>query len=435
VICFVQHNPKQATGTRSDPEMVGRVRLRDDGADKEKTSVKQMRCDVQISRGKLLVLALFAGWMLLAPPTWVVDSLLQAEEEMGSLKEGNHMRLFPEGGGARTQPKPLAGTRLTDAERDHLESLNPSGVAPLSKRPVSKLGQLIAKSGRDQSVTFADDEMCGDEEVDAEVVRRKTLAIIAITYRAPRSFEAALKTWQASGMLDMADELILFINAPLKKDIELGERFGFRIMVTDERGGNIMAGPALAYAVGNCTSDYVLFMEKDFQVVADRQTALREMWAGVWHLARGVEAYRLRGKTDHPAEGMPNCCAKGPKPECPFNSGWRTAGSFADHMNWLFVYCDPDVVEHANGRVVQCSDEPKTLCYTSAESNWSNNPVLFGREWFNRRIRKVALTGENAFTDNRYFEFNVMLDWLGWRPPARICSSFWGIMKHVEIDQ
>ncbi|KAA0156070.1 hypothetical protein FNF29_01486 [Cafeteria roenbergensis] len=399
--------------------------------------------EARLSAAKLAVLALFAALMLLVPPGRVLDFITEAEVEAGSLKEGAHSALFKQGGGQRTAPSTVGGTMPTEAEAIDARSQGLAGplTAPgagLADRPLSKLGAAVEASGRDQSILFNNDhELCGDEVVPAHEAARKTLALIAITYKSPRSLAASLETWQSGGLLDLADELVLFVNAPSKRDIDLGEQYGFRVMTTTEHNGNVMAGPALAYAVGNITSDYVLFMEKDFHLTQDRQTALREMWAGVWHLARGVEVYRLRGKTDHPAEGMPDCCHPGAdgKPQCPFNTNWKSAGSFAEHMNWLFIYCDPDILQNANGRVAECAKEPRSLCFTSAESNWSNNPVLFGREWFNRRLRHTALFGENAFEDNRMLEFQVMLDWLTWRPPARICASYWGIFTHIEIDQ
>lgn len=36
---------------------------------------------------------------------------------------------------------------------------------------------------------------------------------------------------------------------------------------------------------------------------------------------------------------------------------------------------------------------------------------------------------------NHMFEFNAMMAWLAWRPPAKICVSFQGIFTHLEIDQ
>jgi len=32
-------------------------------------------------------------------------------------------------------------------------------------------------------------------------------------------------------------------------------------------------------------------------------------------------------------------------------------------------------------------------------------------------------------------EFNTMMSWLSWKPPARICMSEQGIFTHNEIDQ
>ncbi len=83
---------------------------------------------------------------------------------------------------------------------------------------------------------------------------------------------------------------------------------------------------------------------------------------------------------------------------------------------------DPrSVVAKSRGRVVECVHSPRSLCFTSAESNWSNNPVMFPKVWFRRRMRPEDMK------DNRLFEFHTMLDWLTWHPPARICASFDGM--------
>ena len=84
------------------------------------------------------------------------------------------------------------------------------------------------------------------------------------------------------------------------------------------------------------------------------------------------------------------------RPTCPYNSQWKSGGYFGDHMNWLYsesmigwcsgvlasprrpaappaVWCDPDVLEHSNGRLVKCTSEPQApdaYCFTSAETNW-----------------------------------------------------------------
>lgn len=75
---------------------------------------------------------------------------------------------------------------------------------------------------------------------------------------------------------------------------------------------------------------------------------------------------------------------------------------------------------------------PTSFCFTSGETNWSNNPLLFPRTWFNEKIREVALSD---FEHNNLFEFRVMLAWLQFKPPAIVCVSDQGIFTHHEIDQ
>lgn len=73
-----------------------------------------------------------------------------------------------------------------------------------------------------------------------------------------------------------------------------------------------------------------------------------------------------------------------------------------------------------------------TYCFSSAETNWSNNPVMWRREWFEERLKTVAFADWDR---NNMFEFNAMMEWLEWKPPAKVCTSYEGIFTHNEIDQ
>jgi len=208
---------------------------------------------------------------------------------------------------------------------------------------LSRLAEALAP--RTQLAPFDDHYLCGDAANVAgsaaaaeEAVTRKTVALAAVTWRAPLSLRNSMESWRRGGLLDLVDERMLFVNSPSPEDLAIARDYEFDVYTTEERGGNVMAGPALAYLVGNSSADYILFMEKDFVLSADRATTARELYVGVQHLARGVDLYRLRGKTDHPAEGMPDCCEKpadpAAPPNCPFYSAWKSGGYFSDHMNW-----------------------------------------------------------------------------------------------------
>lgn len=286
-----------------------------------------------------------------------------------------------------------------------------------------------------------DHYLCGEnpEVTEAEVMRKK-LAMVVVTWNAPLSLRNSMNSWARGGLLDLMDEKMIFIqrSPSFDEDMAIAKEFDFDVYLTDENNGNVMAGPAVAYLCGNTTADYVLFMEKDFVLSADRATTIRELWHGMFMVARGVDVYRLRGATDYPAEGMPDCCAKTDPPQCPYHNNWHHGGDFSAHMNWLKLWCDPDPLASANGRAAECTQEPaapRTFCFGSGDTNWSNNPLIMPARWFNERVRHVALFGEKAYTQNNMFEFNVMMDWLAWRPPAKVCISWGGIFTHHEIDQ
>jgi len=59
---------------------------------------------------------------------------------------------------------------------------------------------------------FVDHPYCGQETgVNPKHV---TVALAAITYKAPLSLGNSLKSWEKNGLLDLVDEKMLFINAP-----------------------------------------------------------------------------------------------------------------------------------------------------------------------------------------------------------------------------
>ena len=412
----------------------------------------------------LAALLLIFGWLFLSPTLGlgVTSSELSLRARVTTLEgalgkrlawlaqHGPHLQSHVSRGGAAWAP-----TVHPDG-RKHLLS-DPDGV--------SRLAEFVAPA---TALPPVDDHyLCGEagEVTEAEVVRKK-LAIVVITWRAPLSLRHSLRTWSEGGLLELVDEKMLFINSPSQEDFDIAKEYDFDVYTTDERNGNVMAGPALTYLVGNTSADYVLFMEKDFALNSPKAVTARELYHGVHMLARGVDVYRLRGATDYPAEGMPDCCTPATPPTCPYHSNWRSGGYFGDHMNWLLIWCQENPVESANGRLALCSDEPsapKSLCFGSGDTNWSNNPLIMPKAWYLDKLRDVSLNGEKAYTQNNMFELcvmpgevfffcslcsppplsrshprrnsNVMMEWLPWRPPAKVCVSYQGIFTHQEIDQ
>lgn len=228
---------------------------------------------------------------------------------------------------------------------------------------ISKLGEAAAQLLPEHTAlrSFDDHYLCGNAEngpfgpVTEERVMKLKLGLAVVSYRAPLSLAHSLESWQRQGLLDIADEKMIFLNSPVPKDFELAKQYGFDVYTSHDAR---VVGPSLAYLNGNSSSDILLMLEKDFPLIESvtKEQLVRELYTGVQALARGVDVYRLRGKSDWPAEGMPDCCNRAnevPHP-CPYHSNWKSGGGFGDHQNWLLMFCDPDVLNNSNGRLVQC---------------------------------------------------------------------------------
>jgi hypothetical protein len=242
---------------------------------------------------------------------------------------------------------------------EHIKStwaptVHPDGRKHLLSAPngLSKLAEAMAPDAN--LADFDDHYLCGDKPlVEPEVLKMK-LALAAVSWMAPRSLRNSMESWRSSGLLDIADEKMIFLNSPTPEDLEIAHEFDFDIYTTDERNGNVMAGPAIAYLVGNSSSDIILFLEKDFVVSSTREVMMRELWTGNQHLARGVDVYRLRGNTDYPAEGMPDCCTKAIPPTCPYHSSWKSGGYFGDHMCVCVCFYGFDALKNLGFSIFSC---------------------------------------------------------------------------------
>jgi hypothetical protein len=218
---------------------------------------------------------------------------------------------------------------------DWAPTVHPDGRRHLLSHPdgISKLAEALAPNT--ELPAFDDHYLCGAVPVSEGELLKKKIALAAISWRAPKSLRNSMESWRAGGLLDVVDERMIFLNSPTDEDVAIAREFDFDVYTTDEQNGNVLVGPAVSYLTGNSSADYILFMEKDFVLSSpSKDVMMREMWHGVAHLGRGVEVYRLRGKTDFPAEGMPDCCAKADPPNCPFNSQWQRGADWGAHQDW-----------------------------------------------------------------------------------------------------
>lgn len=125
-------------------------------------------------------------------------------------------------------------------------TVHPDGKKHLLSAPggLSRLAEAVAAEG--SLAEFDDHYLCGDKPlVEAEVIKLK-LALAAVSWMAPLSLRNSMESWRKSGLLDIADERMLFLNSPTDEDRAIAREYDFDVYTTDEHNGNIMAGPSVS---------------------------------------------------------------------------------------------------------------------------------------------------------------------------------------------
>ena len=246
------------------------------------------------------------------------------------------------------------------------------------------------------------------------------IALITVSYRTPKTLANSVKSWSESGLLDLVDEKIMWLNAAQPEEIALGERHGFRVMGTDNasvwklvhkhlpaiharmeyeptwqeraRTGQgvleagfpftqvgedgktgIFVAPSLLLATHETDADLILFLEKDF-ILRPNITfteLVRSMLASLAAAAGDTPVVRLRDRDDPDRSGLPNCCTG----ECGtlFSNFDGCTCCWSSSMNWLKLWCmDPteNVESSTQGQVKQCYSD------SGQQVHWQPPPDL-----------------------------------------------------------
>ena len=307
------------------------------------------------------------------------------------------------------------------------------------------------------------------------------IALVALSYQTPRSLLNSMKTWKQTGLLEMVQERLAILNAPAPQELAMSAEHGFTIhqpkdfaassaegdgLVRTSKPNVITIGAAFYAAMKLSTSEYVLFLEKDFKMDLELSKAeiQAELLAAAGMLERGHEIIRLMSRKGK------GC---GTFKECGHN--WApspVAGGPDRKRNWYSFYCpgfkgSEPYVKDCMGHPKDARDDDKTCddarsktgtgtvlpkecavpryrCFSSWDSNWSVNAVLVKRSsMLSRKYRSkdgkpvgpIADLGKSFWQQNDGFETAMgmgSLQWMNWKVP--ICIAYNGLFLHEEIE-
>jgi len=268
------------------------------------------------------------------------------------------------------------------------------------------------------------------------------LTLLALVHKEFDSFQNALKSWKSSGLLDYADETLLWINArdadqdPIE---ELALKYGLTVHSSPE---NVGIGKAIANLVLEAQNPLIIFLEKDWEVVEPREEVVRQLDYAKRlilspHNGSRADAVKLRSRWNagHPNIAKSLCVPpEYDNEELNMHAQFRWFDELNDHQWWLpHLFCnlvhfekDKELLAKYPNRIWRCGD---SLCFDSAQCGWTNNPILFKKHWFLDTLYKQTQREDNpTFEGGTYYAKE-------WLDPHWVIAEPTGFFRHHEINE
>lgn len=100
-----------------------------------------------------------------------------------------------------------------------------------------------------------------------------SVALVVLSYHAPRTLLNSMLTWQQGGLLGIMREKVALLNDPLPEEEAIARAFGFKVVQPQDipaaktaRRNVLTIGAAFYYALQLVESEFVLFLENDFKL-------------------------------------------------------------------------------------------------------------------------------------------------------------------------
>jgi len=297
---------------------------------------------------------------------------------------------------------------------------------------------------------------------------KKRIGILCVTHETPKSLRNSMESWKKSGLLDLVDEKILWVNSVEAKWGEhgIGREFGFRVidpmfmawsklprdstylptshpsyghrMFKSQEHQDNYPHPLMMmhdnsftfpvsfyWGVQLAQSDFILVLEKDFAVDTDLtpDEMAVELWGAAYMMGvHGIPYIRMRSRKDLGTSGLPDCTRGG----CGYTNGGNSWVRQANQFNFY------------NGGFTQnvddCLPKPRVRCYSNVDANWSNNAMMLSKTWAVYTYRDLVDVAGFMWNNNGDFEVEMLnRDW-GHTAQVNMCLMYDGLFLHKEID-
>eukprot|EP01134_Creolimax_fragrantissima_P002235 CFRG2235T1 len=321
--------------------------------------------------------------------------------------------------------------RETEMATVTAESSQPSGVIPLS--PDNNV--VLSPHGGHRHVVFNFNDFY--DPWDQKKLHQPTKSLVCLTYSPQiQSMVLAWNTWSEGGLLDLMDEILVFINMETEESRAevmnlvgtVSEQNQKKVRVMGVKV-NVPIMAAINWSIGNATGDVVLFMEKDFRLIEPRDRMEQAIDDGVTLLVSNeATVIRYRHRT---TPGVPNT-AKDLYGGREYMIRDRQPNLICYSYFWL-----ENIIDYYPDLIWKCGPGERYLCSRGNHCGWTNNPGMFLRSWFTNTYKPTFdyLWTQPREEVNSHLEFNM--DWWQymWNRRTHVVALGNGLFEHKEADE
>lgn len=238
------------------------------------------------------------------------------------------------------------------------------------------------------------------------------ISICILSWKTGETLNNTLKSYKKHGLLEMTDDIVILFQEVSEQDKKTAGKYGIRYIGLDE---NIGIGKGMKLLAENASSENILFLEHDWELIEDQATTLSQLKSGIQLLDQGFDVIRYRNRK---TPGYPLISIRHKGNELDYYDDWHECISphLLESLHWL------DPAKEFPDKIQKQGDYFVT---TSRWANWTNNPYLVRKEFLLGTI--IPFSGETAS-----LERNIAAWWV--KQDFKIAQGE-GLFKHNDLTK
>ena len=235
-----------------------------------------------------------------------------------------------------------------------------------------------------------------------------------LSWKSDKSIRNTLRSLHRNGLLDICNSTTIFFQEVQDKDLVLARQYNLEAMTSKL---NIGIGGAFLKLAKHIKDPYVILLEHDWELVESPQKTFDHLAKSLELLRDGFSCVRLRHRYQY---GHPHYSFdKYRENELNYYDDWMELyhPHLIDTLHWIER---PDL--KWPDKILKIDD---FFSSSSRYANWTNNPCLYERKFFNDSI-------ENFIGDGIDLERNISYWWA--RQNYKVAQGN-GLFKHNDKDK